>query len=152
MVKSITYDSGIRHVYEELPPEQRPQDRERDGSSLKFELVEHHGFDVCPEVILVRDAGGRTAKYIVADEYTDAWTRPQNHPCDRNLLRIETIEHGKDFPDDMPLALRVTDPEGRCSIYRAVTEGGKAVNSMRFELGPRSHMHGAAKIQSRGAQ
>jgi hypothetical protein len=40
-------------------------------------------------------------------------------------LRFEALEHGRDYNDDTPQAIRVIDPQGRSAIYRPIMEGGK---------------------------
>jgi hypothetical protein len=62
--------------------------------------------------------------------------RPQDPNLDGSGLRFETLEHGGEFPDAMPQAIRVTDAEGRSCIYVPVTVNGKVVNSKRFTLEP----------------
>jgi hypothetical protein len=46
------------------------------------------------------------------------------------------MEHGGDYNDDMPQAIRVTDMEGRSAIYRPIKEDGKVVDGQRFTLEP----------------
>jgi hypothetical protein len=51
-------------------------------------------------------------------------------------LRFETLEHGGEYPDTMPQAIRVTDAEGRSCLYVPVTVDGKVVDSKSFTLEP----------------
>jgi len=46
MQATTTLRSGIRvqHLYEEMTRDKRPQDIGRNGSTLRFTLVEHLGF------------------------------------------------------------------------------------------------------------
>jgi hypothetical protein len=46
-------------------------------------------------------------------------------------LTFETLEHGGEYPDTMPQAIRLTDAEGRSCIYVPVTHG-KVVDSEVF--------------------
>lgn len=54
---------------------------------------------------------------------------------DGSDLRYETLEHGGEYEDDMPQAIRVTDQEGRSAIYRPMMEDGNVVDSQGFSLG-----------------
>jgi hypothetical protein len=45
----------------------------------------------------------------------------------------ETLEHGGEYPDMMPQAIRLTDAKGRSAIYVPVTEDGKVVDSKGFD-------------------
>ena len=47
-------------------------------------------------------------------------------------MRVETREHGGEYSDDMPQALRVTDQRERVALYRPITEDGKVVDSRGF--------------------
>jgi hypothetical protein len=62
--------------------------------------------------------------------------RPQDLSGDGTGLRFETLEHGGEYPDTMPQAIRVTDAEGRSCIYVPVTVDGKVVDSKGFTLEP----------------
>jgi hypothetical protein len=46
------------------------------------------------------------------------------------------LEHGGEYPDTMPQAIRVTDAEGRSCIYVPITVDGKVVDSKGFTLEP----------------
>jgi len=54
------------HRYQELTPELRPQDPTMDGSTLRFETLEHGGDepDRMPQAIRVTDAEGRSLTYV----------------------------------------------------------------------------------------
>jgi hypothetical protein len=60
--------------------------------------------------------------------------RPQDPHLDGTGLRFETLEHGGDYPDTMPQAIRLIDAHGRSCIYLPVTDGGRAVDSRGFTL------------------
>ena len=62
--------------------------------------------------------------------------RPQDPNMDGSGLRFETLEHGGEFPDTMPQAVRITDAEGRSCLYVPVTVKGRVVDSKRFTLEP----------------
>jgi hypothetical protein len=126
--------SRLIHTYEELMPEKRPQDPRRDGSSLSFATLEHHGFDVCPEALRVADAEGRHCIYVCEDQYNDARDRPQDDDGRGTSLRFQTRAYGGDYPDDMPQEILVSDRRDRCSVYSPVRERGHVVDSKGFEL------------------
>jgi hypothetical protein len=50
---------------------------------------------------------------------------PGDHSMTGRELRFEALEHGRDYNDDTPQAIRVIDPQGRSAIYRPIMEGGK---------------------------
>lgn len=58
--------------------------------------------------------------------------RPQDDNMDGSDWTFETLEHGGEYPDCMPQAIRATDAQGRSCIYLPVTEGGKVVDSKEF--------------------
>jgi hypothetical protein len=74
--------------------------------------------------------------------------RPQDRFGDGAGLRFETLEHGGEYPDDMPQAIRVSDAEGRSCIYVPITVDGKVVDSKGFTLEPAPA--DAAKQEQRG--
>jgi hypothetical protein len=43
-------------------------------------------------------------------------------------LRFETLEHGGEYPDTMPQAIKLTDALGRSCIYVPMTQDGKVVD------------------------
>jgi hypothetical protein len=61
---------------------------------------------------------------------------PERRPQDPDLngagLRFETMEHGGEYPDSMPQAIKLIDAEGRSCIYVPITQDGKVVDSQRF--------------------
>jgi protocatechuate 3,4-dioxygenase beta subunit len=67
--------------------------------------------------------------------------RPQDPCCDGTGLVFETLEHGGEYPDTMPQAIRVTDAEGRSCIYVPITVDGKVVDSKGFSLEPAAVDH-----------
>ena len=60
--------------------------------------------------------------------------RPQDIYMDARDWRFETLEHGGQYPDMMPQAIRATDAEGRSCIYVPVTVGGVVVDSHGFHF------------------
>ena len=56
-------------------------------------------------------------------KFTSAFTllapdkRPQDPQMDGTGLRFETMDHGGEYPDAMPQAIKLTDAEGRSCIY-----------------------------------
>jgi hypothetical protein len=140
MHSTRTLRSGIcvKHVYEEMTREKRPQDVGHNGSTLAFSLVEHDGFECYQDSIHIADRVGRCATYVAKDALIEEVQRPQNDRLCGTDLRIETLGHGTDrYDDDMPQALVVTDRHGRSTIYLPMTEDGKVVDSKSFEFGPR---------------
>ena len=51
---------------------------------------------------------------------------------DGSGLRFETMDHGGEYPDDMPQAIKLTDSEGRSCIYVPITQDGKVVDSQGY--------------------
>jgi len=58
--------------------------------------------------------------------------RPQDPQMDGSGLRFETMDHGGEYPDDMPQAIKLTDAEGRSCIYVPITQNGKVVDSQGY--------------------
>jgi len=86
---------------------------------------------------------------------------PERRPQDPHLngagLRFETMEHGGEYPDAMPQAIKLTDAEGRSCIYVPITQDGKVVDSQRSRSIWRTidrgrHRHRGHPVQSRGAR
>jgi hypothetical protein len=63
---------------------------------------------------------------------------PENRPPDPHLdgtgLRFETMEYGGEYPDTMPQAIKLVDPEGRSCVYVPITRNGKVVDRHGFSL------------------
>ena len=51
---------------------------------------------------------------------------------DGSGLHFETMDHGGEYPDDMPQAIILTDSEGRSCIYVPITQDGKVVDSQGY--------------------
>jgi hypothetical protein len=62
--------------------------------------------------------------------------RPQGPSMDGTGLRFETMEHGGEYPDTMPQAIKLIDAESRSCIYVPITQNGKVVDSHGFILDP----------------
>ena len=58
--------------------------------------------------------------------------RPQDPRIDGSGLRFETFDHGGEYPDNMPQAIKLTDSEGRSCIYVPITQNGKVVDSLGY--------------------
>ncbi len=58
--------------------------------------------------------------------------RPQDPTMDGSTLTFETLEHGGEYPDQMPQVIRVTDAEGRSCDYSVISVRGKAVDNFCF--------------------
>jgi hypothetical protein len=52
---------------------------------------------------------------------------PERRPQDP-----QTMDHGGEYPDDMPQAIKLTDAEGRSCIYVPITQDGKVVDSQGY--------------------
>ena len=59
-----------------------------------------------------------------------AENRPQDPQLDGTGLRFETMDHGGEYPDQMPQAIRLVDAEGRSCIYVPVMQNGKVVDCL----------------------
>jgi hypothetical protein len=55
--------------------------------------------------------------------------RPQDPELDGSGLRFETMDHGGEYPDAMPQAIRLIDAEGRSCIYVPIMQDGRVVDS-----------------------
>jgi hypothetical protein len=60
--------------------------------------------------------------------------RPQDPHLDGSGLRFETMEHGGEYPDTMPQAIKLIDTEGRSCICVPIMQDGKVVDSQGFVL------------------
>jgi len=67
----------------------------------------------------------------VVHEYRSlpAEKRPQDPSQDGRGWKFETLEHGGEYPDTMPQAIRATDPQGRSVVYVPIKVDGKVVDS-----------------------
>ncbi len=62
--------------------------------------------------------------------------RPQDPHRDGTGLRFETMEHGGEYPDTMPQAIKLIEAEGRSAIYVPITQDGKVVDSQGYLFDP----------------
>jgi hypothetical protein len=60
--------------------------------------------------------------------------RPQDPSMDGTGLTFETLEHGGEYPDTMPQAIKLTDAEGRSCIYVPITQNDRVVDSRGYVL------------------
>jgi len=51
-------------------------------------------------------------------------------------LRFETMEHGAEYPDTTPQAIKLVDAEGRSCICVPLTQNGKVVDSQGYVFDP----------------
>jgi len=58
--------------------------------------------------------------------------RPQDPMQDGAGWTFQTMEHGGEYPDTMPQAIRATDAEGRSCVYVPVKVDGRVVDSVGF--------------------
>ena len=58
--------------------------------------------------------------------------RPQDDEMDGSGWTFETSEHGGEYPDQMPQAIRAIDSKGRSCVYVPITVNGKIVDSKGF--------------------
>jgi hypothetical protein len=91
MEKITTYPDGTRviHRYEKMTPDKRPQDSNMDGTGLRFETLEHHGLDCCPEAIVLPDAENRTCVYECEQDFTSTSNRPKDVELNGSGLRFD---------------------------------------------------------------
>ena len=57
--------------------------------------------------------------------------RPHQRRRERRW-KFETLEHGGEYPDMMPQAIRATDAKGRSCLYVPISVNGKVVDSKGF--------------------
>ena len=62
--------------------------------------------------------------------------RPQDPSQDGRGWKFETLEHGGEYPDTMPQAIKLTDAKGRSCVYVPITQDGKVVDSQGFTFDP----------------
>jgi hypothetical protein len=62
--------------------------------------------------------------------------RPQDPSMHGTGLRFETMEHGGEYPDTMPQAIKLIDAEGRSCIYVPITQDDKVVDSQSLTFDP----------------
>lgn len=62
--------------------------------------------------------------------------RPQDPSLDGTGLRFETMDHGGDYDDAMPQAIKLTDAKGRSCIYVPFSQDGKLVDSRAYASEP----------------
>jgi hypothetical protein len=60
--------------------------------------------------------------------------RPQDPNLDGTGLRFETMDHGGEYPDAMPQAIRLTDTDGRSCIYVPIMQQDRVVDSAGMAL------------------
>src|SRR6185312_10559497 len=60
--------------------------------------------------------------------------RPQDPHGNGAGLTFETLEHGVEYPDTMPQAIRLTDAQGRSCMYFPARVGGRVVDSKGFTM------------------
>jgi hypothetical protein len=60
--------------------------------------------------------------------------RPQDPHLDGTGLRFETMDHGGEYPDTMPQAIKLVDAEGRSCIYVPISQDGRVVDSQGYAL------------------
>ena len=64
--------------------------------------------------------------------------RPQDPEQTGAGWTFQTLEHGGEYPDSMPQAIRATDAGGRSCIYYPITVNGKIVDSKGFVFDSRA--------------
>jgi hypothetical protein len=62
--------------------------------------------------------------------------RPQDPLLDGTGLRFETLDHGGEYPDTMPQAIKLTDAESRSCIYVPIAQDGRVVDSLGYTFDP----------------
>ena len=56
--------------------------------------------------------------------------RPQDPHMNGKGLRFETMDHGGEYPDLMPQAIKLTDALGRSCLYVPIMQDGRVVDSL----------------------
>ena len=54
---------------------------------------------------------------------------PQDFTLDGKDLQFETMDHGGEYDDTMPQAIKLTDRQGRSCIYVPLAKDGKVVDT-----------------------
>ena len=54
--------------------------------------------------------------------------RPQDIRLDGSGLRFETMDHGGEYPDAMPQAIKLIDAKGRSCVYVPIKQDGRVVD------------------------
>jgi hypothetical protein len=99
----------------------------------QFPNLKRHGFPISRSAeVEERHAMKLTRRY----EKMTPEKRPQDPSRDGTGLTFATLEHGGEYPDTMPQAIRLTDAEGRSCIYVPITQDGKVVDSEGYSFGP----------------
>jgi hypothetical protein len=62
--------------------------------------------------------------------------RPQEPDLDGTGFRFETLDHGGEYPDTMPQAIKLIDAERRTCIYVPITQDGKVVDCQGYSFDP----------------
>ena len=79
---------------------------------------------------------GRDMNLTHAYEEMAPKKRPQDPYLNGTGLRFKTLDHGGEYPDTMPQAIKLIDAEGRSCIYVPITQNGKVVDSQGFVFDP----------------
>jgi hypothetical protein len=58
--------------------------------------------------------------------------RPQDPHLNGTGLNFETLDHGGEYPDSMPQAIRLTDFVGRSCTFVPVTQNGRIADSNAY--------------------
>ena len=66
-------------------------------------------------------------------------------------LRFETLDHGGEYPDTMPQAIKLIDAEGRSCVYVPITQDGKVVDSQGYVFDPKNECGDRVLIAARTA-
>ena len=124
------------HYFREMAPERRPQDPTGDGAGWTFKTAEHGGEypDNMPQAIIATDADGRSYTLVPKMGGMPPDDRPQDPTGDGAGWTFQTLEHGGEYPDHTPQVIRATDAQGRSCTYVPVTENGRVVESICFEM------------------
>jgi hypothetical protein len=62
--------------------------------------------------------------------------RPQDPQRNGTGLRFETMDHGGEYSDAMPQAIKLIDAEGRSCIYVPISQDGRVVDSLGCAFDP----------------
>lgn len=90
-VRTLRDGTQVRHIFDEMTREKRAQDVGRDGSNVRFEVLDDQSF----RMIKMTDAAGRQASYLAKDNLRDGLQSEPSHMHGADFA-METLHHGFD--------------------------------------------------------
>jgi len=92
---------------------------------------------------------GRAMKLTQAYEEMAPEKRPQDQHLDGIGLRFKTLDHGCEYPDTMPQAIKLINAERRSCIYVPIAQNAKVVDSQGFVFDPEDEDANSARHRHR---